>query len=281
MKHLLILPILILLIFSLGCSNSKDFTESGNLKAKITLVAGKAVLVRNNKSEPLKAKMIVTEKDIINTYNGTVDMFIPRRGLFKIKPNSTVELSSLSKETRVMVKKGKLLMALQKLRKAKSLAIETPTAVAGVRGTSFLVDVAGQNSKIGVLTGEVEVRSFGKVARVSELKEVNVSGKTLKSVTKMNIATIVDVKGILTIKDVESMKEYDKIKANVKKLEIIEGAEKETNVDMDALRNAVKAQGMEEDGSALSEEIKRKSAEIDPSKTVEAGKKKFIKDKDF
>jgi len=278
MKRMLLLSIALLMVIGFGCSKSEDFTEAGELKAKISRVSGNVQLIRDNKIEPAKMNMIISGKDTIKALNGSADLHIARRGIFKVKPNSVVEITSLAKETRINVKGGKLLLALQKLKRDKDLEIETPTAVAGVRGTSFLVSVSGQNTKVGVLTGEVGVRTFDGFVKVNELKEVKVAGKELKNVSRMNITTIVDVKGILKIKDIENMKEYRKIKANIKKLEIIEQSDKETDVDVEALRNAIKAKGMEEGGSALGDEIRKKSSEIKSSGDLESRKKKFIED---
>ena len=96
----------------------------------------------------------------------------------------------------------------------------------------------------------------------------------------MNIATIIDAKSILKIKGIDSIDGYMKIKANVKKLEIIEASERTEGIDVDSLKRAIKAREMQEEGSAINEALKKKSADV-KSSSIDSSKKKFIEDEDF
>jgi hypothetical protein len=253
---------------------------SGDWKAKILNVVGKVQVIRNGVKELAQLDMILSQNDTIESGNGTADLKVVNLGVLKVKPQSTVQLANLTEKTKLNLKKGKVLLALNKLKKDSSFEIETPTAVAGVRGTSFLVSASGDNTKIGVLTGKVEVRSFDGFVAVGELNEVKIAGKELKAVTRMDINTIVDVKSILKIKDVASIEGFSKIKANIKKLEIIESTEKAEGIDVEELKKAIKAKEMSEDNSMITEELQKKSSEI-KSSTVDSSKQKLISDEEF
>ena len=70
--------------------------------------------------------------------------------------------------------RGKIWSLVEKLKSEKSrYEVETPTAVAGVRGTTFMVNVDpdGRSSRIGVVEGEVGVRSMGEKPAYVILKE--------------------------------------------------------------------------------------------------------------
>ena len=84
-----------------------------------------------------------------------------------VNPDGTIKVST--KLTR-----GKIWSLVEKLKSEKSrYEVETPTAVAGVRGTTFMVTVNpdGQSSRIGVVEGEVGVRSLGEKPAYVILRE--------------------------------------------------------------------------------------------------------------
>ena len=281
MKKILVLTLILSLIAVFGCSKSDTELISGEWKAKLIQISGKVEVIKDGVTQPAEINMILTKDDTIQSYAGTVDFKIANLGLVKVKPNTTLKLSEMSEDSKLTLKKGKILLALNKLKKTSTFHIDTPTAVAGVRGTSFLVTASKLNSKIGVLTGSVEVRTSRGVVTVNELKEVRVSDKELAAVSTMNISTIVDVKSIMKIKNIETMNEFTKIKSNIKKLEIIESGERVDGIDVDALKRAIKAKEIGEDDAAISEALKKKSADIKSSQIDTSKQKKLLSDPEF
>jgi len=70
--------------------------------------------------------------------------------------------------------RGKIWSLVERLKNEKSrYEVETPTAIAGVRGTTFIVNVDpdDRSSRIGVVEGEVGVRSMGEKPAYVILKE--------------------------------------------------------------------------------------------------------------
>ncbi len=85
----------------------------------------------------------------------------------EINPDGTTRV-------RTSLTRGKIWSLVEKLKSEKSrYEVETPTAIAGVRGTTFMVNVepSGRSSRIGVVEGEVGVRSMGEKPAYVILKE--------------------------------------------------------------------------------------------------------------
>jgi len=89
-----------------------------------------------------------------------------------------VKEAAINPDGTVVVKtnltRGKIWSLVEKLKSEKSrYEVETPTAIAGVRGTTFMVNVDpdGRSSRIAVVEGEVGVRSMGEKPAYVILKE--------------------------------------------------------------------------------------------------------------
>lgn len=277
MKKLFLLFLLISFIAFTSCSKPEDTEET---RIKITILKGKVEVLINGDKKPAKINMILKKNDEVITYNGQADLIIGNIGIMKVKANSVFKISSISRDIKLKLNRGKLLLALNKLKKDTTFYVESPTAVVGVRGTSFLITVSAKESKVGVLTGKVEVKSAKGSITVNELKEVSVVEAEIQNVTSMNITTIVDVKDMLKIKNIETVEGYKRIKSNIKKLEIIESAEGSNELNVDAFKNAIQAKDMEDGGVSMSEELKKKSAKIKKS-SIDSSKQGLVKDEEF
>lgn len=260
---------------------SEEIAETGQreFKVRVTKTVGKVEVTRDEKTEPARIDMILEKDAQIRTYDGTIDLKIVGLGIFKLKPYSLLELSSLSKKTKFRLNPGKILLVLKKIMRDSVFEIQTPTAVIGVRGTSFLVSATKKKMKIGVLTGKVVVQSGKKTVVVDELKEVSVTEKEIEKVGKMEATTIIDVREVLKIKEIETMPEYDKIKLNIKKLEIIEGDKK--SLKLKRMKDRIRAKEAQEKAEAESEMIEEKATGIETEKALDSEKEEFVEDDEF
>ncbi len=260
---------------------SEEIAKTGTreFKAKVTKIVGKVEVTRDEKTEPARIGMILGKNALIRTYDGTIDLKIVELGIFKLKPYSLLQLESLSKRTKFRLNPGKMLLVLKKIMRDSAFEIWTPTAVIGVRGTSFLVSVTKKKMKVGVLTGKVVVQSGKKTVAVAELKEVSVTEKEVAKVEKMEATTIVDVREVLKIKEIETMPEFDKIKLNIKKLEIIEGDKK--SIELKRMKDRIRAKEAQEKAEAESEMIEEKDAGIKTEKALESDDEEFVEDDEF
>lgn len=207
-------------------------------------IVGKAFLVKEGTAAAAAIGDIVSKGTTIRTEAGAKLTFkVENVGVFNIKESSEVLVDGLigatDKNIKLNVKKGKLLVGVRKLMKEESAIIETPSSIAAVRGTSFVVDSSSEDTKISVLTGMVNVKSDKGNVDVAELKEVTATadGKiALVAITKESLS---DVKEIVTMKDLGSIRDVGALKDNLKKLSLMletkdDGAVGKADVRIDA-----------------------------------------------
>lgn len=224
----------ILGILFIDCVRKEDQgTFQKILKTKVTLVIGKAYILREDSPDKISLKLnsqLLPNDVLITGKGGAVNFAIANRGVLKIKENSAVALKKLilinekNNVARLKLLVGQIIVGLEKLRRRSIFEIETPTAVAGVRGTTFSVTVdrkdksafphfvnAGNQrnitTKIAVLSGSVELRKINNKNEsilVPEQKEVAFTDESLNDVKTENISQE-------SINEVSSLKEISKI----------------------------------------------------------------------
>lgn len=116
-------------------------------------------------SRTLKTGDVVKSGDLIEVSgddDALVDVRFPEGNIVRLKEGSKVRLQPTAGKTRVvLLLKGQVLAIARKPvgRKDRSFEIRTRTAVAGVRGTKFLVDVdEKENTFVCVCEGKVETQ---------------------------------------------------------------------------------------------------------------------------
>ncbi len=292
LKIILVLVIAAGLMFA-SCSKKGEVTEAKKiLKAKVTLVMGNAYVLREDNPAKVALKMgdILKPSDVIITgKKGSVNIIIANVGVLKIKQNSNVSLKDLlvqeeGANARLKVTAGRVILGLKKLQKKSSFEVETPTAVAGVRGTTFMVSVKEEEShafpyfvnvskkkklvtKIAVLTGKVELinpENKNQSYMITTLKEATLNNKDFDNVKIEKITR-------LAINEIESIKEFSEIK-ELKLKEIQE----EINEVAPELENEMKADIKAKAAIKAQEEDLSKTEKLLEEQKIEA-KKKAIK----
>lgn len=218
MKKLLLVLILIALSFSCRTKKLVDF-------GFISFYYGDVTIVNDGKKTKPKLKMILISGDTIQTRaKGRVDVQLLNFGVIRINQNSKVDIDKVISEVNESIKigldRGQILCKFKKLKKGKEAIIETPTAVAGVRGTTFLVeaDEKTKKSEIAVTSGSVEVENKNdpgkkKIVKANETAEVSTKDKVLKVVKG------IDTKKLKELKVLEKVKMFKDVKSvNVKSL---------------------------------------------------------------
>ena len=223
MRKLFIL--IIVLSLSVTCSKKEQKTIS----AKLSFLKGDVTVTRQGASQKAVLNMRLTQDDVVKTGpDSEVNILFANIGVSKIKQNSEIIIKSIFEtvdgETIIInASKGKIFSALKKLSKDKSsFEIHTPTAVAGVRGTTFLVIVVpGKHSRIGVFSGSVEIKKLGQPEKsipLSELKEalVPVEDFDKTKVENMKDATFKEVGSLEELKEIDE-EAFKEIKAEIAK----------------------------------------------------------------
>lgn len=128
----------------------------------IVFASGEAVVVKGQNETPAKVGMVVTENDVIKTTNGTVDLQTRSGSAVRIKNFTTVTVAKLygdgNADTRLSMQHGSLMASVKRASGNENFSVSTPTAIAGVRGTTFTVEaVEGEAPRIRVLDGRVAV----------------------------------------------------------------------------------------------------------------------------
>ena len=106
---------------------------------------------------PAKSGQLIQHEQIINTENGVVEIQLKNGGSVRIKEFTQITLDSASSST---LKRGTGLFAFEKIRYNEGYNVNTPTAIAGVRGTRFIVNASDNQSEVAVVSGAVEVNKI-------------------------------------------------------------------------------------------------------------------------
>ena len=133
-------------------------------EASITSLEGKANILRNGQTLPARMGLPLEVGDEIQTESGgVVDFSMNSVAGGRVLAQSQCKLSDAKTESMaVRLNKGKLLLNLDKLSAKSSFKVETPTAVAVVRGTQFSVQVdafkiENPTTTFAVRDGDIEV----------------------------------------------------------------------------------------------------------------------------
>ena len=138
-------------------------------KASVVSIKGEAYKIHRFKKSGLKKGMELDAKTMIVTKKDTkVEIALPDKSIVTVSGDSRVKLTNFLKKdnarnTEIEVINGLGSFNVKKLKKKDSFVVKTPTSVAGVRGTKFLVRHKRSRrrgkSSIAVISGRVSVAS--------------------------------------------------------------------------------------------------------------------------
>ena len=168
----------------------------------VTTLQGQATVAHAagaSASVPLKFKDSVFERDRINTAeNSIVKVLMGGRAVVTVRELSVLTITEDLGKTTINLESGKIAVAVakQRMKPGERLEVHTPNAVAAVRGTVFVVEVARQGAQAGggnlgaatqvtSVTGSVEVSPSNNPANAALLtafKSVNLLGPSLGQV---------------------------------------------------------------------------------------------------
>ena len=131
------------------------------LSMLVVFASGQVQLTRAKQQMPVKTGMLVNTGDVISTNEGSVDLQTRAGTAVRIRSNSRISVESIAGpsggENKVALNQGSVFANARKQARADEFSVSTPTAIAGVRGTSFSVTVDGQGrgAQVRVLDGKV------------------------------------------------------------------------------------------------------------------------------
>lgn len=159
-----------------------------NLGVKARKVSGDVKVKIGKTMSPLREGMVIQNGSSITTgKDGTVILVWETGHVLKVGPLSATSIkattASGSENTVLKLDKGSVFARAAKLQnKGSKLEIETPTTIAGVRGTSFEVSQEGKATLISTIRGIVAVRmGKGKETQVPAGKQGSAEKGTVKT----------------------------------------------------------------------------------------------------
>jgi len=177
--------IMICLVAVVGCKKEKKYTVAR--EGLVNLISGDVVLVVNGAESKARIGDAIKEgmtiktvgpKSIAEIYFGENAVKILGDTVIKIEKLIT-DISANTEESSFIVEKGRMFSRVtKKLSKGDSYQVKTPTAIAAVRGTDFLVTQEEDKSNVACLDGLLEVLNqslaTGQPIALEEKQEVDI-----------------------------------------------------------------------------------------------------------
>jgi hypothetical protein len=141
--------------------------NAGRIEAKLTYLEGDVSLTRNKARLPAELDMVLLPGDTVETgKDAQAEVTFDDSSAINLDPESRFGITELVKDSasgqrtvKTALFSGELKAQIAKLAQNSTFEIESPTAVAAVRGTEFIVAYReGQPTQVTVLAGRVGVR---------------------------------------------------------------------------------------------------------------------------
>lgn len=159
----------------------------------VTTVLGQVTVVRATLPEPAPLRFkddIFVHDRIVTGSDSLARVLLGGKALLTVREQSQLVVNEVPGVTTIDMGSGRFMMAVVKgrMKPGESIEIKTPNAVAGIRGTVFVVEVTGTGNRVKtnltVLRGLVEVtpldlaskRPVGPSVNVGALQSVGISG---------------------------------------------------------------------------------------------------------
>lgn len=288
----------------LGSGDKKD----SSLSAVVVFSVGESRISHFDGTEE-KAQLGATVKtgDTIKTGDkGKVDLQFTNGSSIRVSPSTTLDFAKLAMntdgavDTQVSLVSGKVFANVNKAKKEDNFSVITPTAIAGVRGTSFIVENDAKTNKAKVKVVDGSVAMAPRVPALDKLsdQEISENAEFQKLRNSVIAAEVVLEKGqetsitsnnkkldsnIETLDLNKAVQSVESEKMVVKSAGVTKSEEQELNtivtVDEKTATELVelnKSGSTEENASKVAEiEKKRKAIEEELASKQEAQKKKF------
>ncbi|MBK8394724.1 MAG: FecR domain-containing protein [Leptospiraceae bacterium] len=155
----------------------KNQVTSNEIKVKITFVIGDVKLKSETNAVGVKPEVgaLLSNGDtLITGEKSTIDLEFSHGSNLRIKSNTEIAIKRLIENNgtlteEVSLKKGMLVANVTKKKQSDNFNIVTPTVIAGVRGTRFLVEVIPNSSNLSVTRVSVLDGSVGITKHKDEI----------------------------------------------------------------------------------------------------------------
>ena len=162
MKKMITLIAITLLIVQFTTCKQTDVNNDGTINFVIGNVS---IILNDNTVKANVGDKIMQDMVVLTGAKSVVDIYF-EHSVIRIFENSSVTMKELAKnlsnnkeQTELFVKNGMVYSQVtKKMTENEKFKISTPTSIAGVRGTEFLVDEKNGKCKISCIEGTIAVR---------------------------------------------------------------------------------------------------------------------------
>lgn len=205
--------------------------KPAELSAVVVFAVGDSKIQHADQTEE-KAQLgalLKTGDNVVTGDNGKVDIQFADGSSIRISPKSAIDFAKLSQDnagttdTQIALVSGKVFAKVNKAKKEDNFTVVTPTAIAGVRGTSFIVETAeGKPAKVKVVEGAVafaprvpalEKLSKEEISKNADLKKLQESIAKAEVILEKDQASTQSAKSAELAKSAADIQSLDLSKA--------------------------------------------------------------------
>lgn len=233
-----LVPILSLASALLVCKEQPKKAATTHAAAVMFVVGNEAKIVTEKGQTKAVKGAILQQGDSIQTGpKSQVDIMLPGKILIRIDQNTTVAMRSFasaadgSQADKLYLQRGLIFAKVTKLGQHSTFAIQTPTIVAGVRGTEFMTATDEKGAgKVAVTEGQVAVQAGqGAEQAIDAGQQANVSESGSVAPGKIDDATAAQMKQLSTVANITAQQAQifeDALKQQKEALEKAGGTDK-------------------------------------------------------
>jgi len=174
--------LIILFVFILLLNCGKREPSAGNINACILFSSGDVKISRNGAETGVLPGNPVREGDRISTGERSFLVIqITDRDIVRISSNSVFEIRSIMNrnDVKLFLERGEVISKVSRLEKNDNFMVQTPSVIAGVRGTEFSVTVSAAEERVAVLKGNVVVSLITEEKKLTHSEKVAAQGNTI------------------------------------------------------------------------------------------------------
>lgn len=270
----LALLISVTLLSYCGNKEQKSVVESAAPVARLTIAKGDVKIVEGENVQNASAGLILKAGQTIRTgADSMAEIFVKDQGIVRLSDNTEFGLTRVDASgTEMNQKSGTSTVFLKRLKQDSDFSISTPTSVAAVRGTSFMVNVKSKSESVFALyDGAIEVKNDKGQSVVMDGKgELSVTDKsdiTKQAIKPLSKESLANLKKMAVFQKSE-VQEYNSFIDNLQDTEAMKMTREEGDVNerVDNIQNRPSSQDTTRKASSTDENMVRRNTEKDPLK---------------
>ncbi len=268
--------LLVAALFLASCGNKEQkVVDAGSASvARLTITKGDVKVVEGEMVRPASSGQLLKAGQIIRTgAESMAEIFVKDQGIVRLSENTEFGLNRVDANgVELDQKSGTSMVFLKRLKQDSEFTIHTPTSVAAVRGTSFMVDVKSEKeSTFALYDGAIEVKNQRGQSVVLEGKgEVSVKAKgnlTEEAIRPLSKESLEQLKRMAVFQKTQ-ITEYNSFIDDLKETEALKMTREEGDVSeqLEGMQSRPTSQVRTGQASSADENMIRRNTEKDPLK---------------